>query len=169
MNCFLLKPIQRIAQYQLLLKVKFHFEEIFQRQNFFFEELIKNTRDVDERTHLEEALQVILTILAYLNDVMHSLQINGYPVRRKIKEKKKSNVFLVVLKENFNDLGRLKLRAEFCWISKEKRRGTVYSRIKTSRRDLFLFEKNLILCKRKDETSTTKCLPYQFKEIIGVQ
>jgi len=132
LNCFLLKPIQRIAQYQLLLK-----------------ELIKNTRDVDERTHLEEALQVILTILAYLNDVMHSLQINGYP-------------------ENFNDLGRLKLRAEFCWISKEKRRGTVYSRIKTSRRDLFLFEKNLILCKRKDETSTTKCLPYQFKEIIGI-
>ena len=43
--------------------------------------MIKYTRDEQERAHLDEALSVMLTILSYLNDVMHSTQIIGYPVR----------------------------------------------------------------------------------------
>ncbi|CAF5172776.1 unnamed protein product, partial [Rotaria sp. Silwood1] len=61
LDSYLLKPIQRIAQYQLLLK-----------------EMIKYTRDEQERLHLQEALRVMLNILCNLNDVMHSTQIVGY-------------------------------------------------------------------------------------------
>lgn len=66
-----------------------------------------------------------------------------------------------------NTLGRMRLRAENCCISKEKRRGTVYTRTKTCTRDIFLFEKNLVLCKKKEEAST-KSIQYQFKELIKV-
>jgi hypothetical protein len=52
-------------------------------------------------------------------------------------------------------------------ISKEKRRGTVYTRTKTSTRDIFLFERVILLCKKKDE-GNGKSIQYQFKEIIKV-
>ncbi|CAF3903341.1 unnamed protein product [Rotaria magnacalcarata] len=131
LDSYLLKPIQRMAQYQLLLK-----------------EMIKYTRDEQERLQLQEALRVMLGILSNLNDVMHSTQIVGYP-------------------ENLNTLGRIRLRGENCLISKEKRRGTVYTRTKTSTRDIFLFERDILLCKRKDE-GNGKSIQYQFKEIIRV-
>ncbi|CAF4269194.1 unnamed protein product [Rotaria sp. Silwood2] len=131
LDSYLLKPIQRIAQYQLLLK-----------------EMIKYTRDEQERLHLQEALRVMLNILCNLNDVMHSTQIVGYS-------------------ENLNTLGRIRLRGENCLISKEKRRGTVYTRTKTSTRDIFLFERDILLCKKKDE-GNGKSIQYQFKEIIKI-
>ncbi|CAF4440061.1 unnamed protein product [Rotaria socialis] len=131
LDSYLLKPIQRMAQYQLLLK-----------------EMIKYTRDEQERLQLQEALRVMLGILSNLNDVMHSTQIVGYH-------------------ENLNTLGRIRLRGENCLISKEKRRGTVYTRTKTSTRDVFLFERDILLCKRKDE-GNGKSIQYQFKEIIRV-
>lgn len=61
----------------------------------------------------------------------------------------------------------MRLRGENCIISKEKRRGTVYTRTKTSTRDIFLFEKDIILCKKKDE-GQGKLIQYQYKEIIKV-
>lgn len=69
---------------------------------------------------------------------------------------------------NLNSLGPVRLRAEHCLTSKEKRRGTVYNRNKTSRRDVFLFEREMLLCKRKDDANG-KCLQYQWKETIQVQ
>ncbi len=62
----------------------------------------------------------------------------------------------------------MRLRGENCLISKEKRRGTVYTRTKTSTRDIFLFEKDILLCKKKDE-GNGKSIQYQFKEIIKVK
>ena len=44
--------------------------------------MIKYTRHEQERIHLQEALCVMLNILSYLNDVMHSTQIVGYPVTK---------------------------------------------------------------------------------------
>lgn len=46
------------------------------------QEMIKYTRDEQERLHLQEALRVMLSILSNLNDVMHSTQIVGYSVSR---------------------------------------------------------------------------------------
>ncbi|UJR27532.1 hypothetical protein I4U23_008815 [Adineta vaga] len=131
LDSYLLKPIQRITQYQLLLK-----------------ELIKYTRNEQECLHLQEALRVMLNILSDLNDVMHSTQIVGYS-------------------DNLNTLGRIRLRGENCLISKEKRRGTVYTRTKTSTRDIFLFERDILLCKKKDE-GNGKSVQYQLKEIIRI-
>ncbi|CAF4828274.1 unnamed protein product, partial [Rotaria sp. Silwood2] len=92
--------------------------------------MIKYTRDEQERLHLQEALRVMLNILCNLNDVMHSTQIVGYS-------------------ENLNTLGRIRLRGENCLISKEKRRGTVYTRTKTNE-------------------GNGKSIQYQFKEIIKI-
>ncbi|CAF2686291.1 unnamed protein product [Rotaria sp. Silwood2] len=131
LDSYLLKPIQRITQYQLLLK-----------------EMIKYTRQEQERIHLQEALYVMLNILSHLNDVMHSTQIVGYP-------------------EHLYTLGQIRLRGENCLISKEKRRGTVYTRTKTSTRDIFVFERVILLCKKKDE-GNGKFLQYQFKEMIKI-
>ncbi|CAF4927692.1 unnamed protein product, partial [Rotaria sp. Silwood1] len=109
LDSYLLKPIQRITHYQLLLK-----------------EMIKYTRHEQERIHLQEALYVMLNILSHLNDVMHSTQIVGCP-------------------NHLYTLGQIRLRGENCLISKEKRRGTVYTRTKTSTRDIFLFERVILL------------------------
>jgi len=70
-------------------------------------------------------------------------------------------------KDNLKTLGQIHLRAENCVISKEKRRGTVYTRTKTSTRDIFLFERVILLCKKKDE-GNGKSVQYQFKETIKV-
>jgi len=71
------------------------------------------------------------------------------------------------LQENLSTLGRIRLRGENCLVSKEKRRGTVYTRTKTCTRDLFLFEKDLLLCKKKEDPNS-KSIQYQFKELIKV-
>ncbi len=44
--------------------------------------MIKYTRHEQENIHLQEALGVMLNILSYLNNVMHSTQIVGYPVNK---------------------------------------------------------------------------------------
>ena len=62
----------------------------------------------------------------------------------------------------------MRLRAENCSISKEKRRGAVYTRTKTSTRDIFLFERVILLCKKKEE-GNGKSVQYQFKELIKVR
>ncbi len=76
-------------------------------------------------------------------------------------------MFPFFFKDNLKTLGQIRLRAENCVISKEKRRGTVYTRTKTSTRDIFLFERVILLCKKKDE-GNGKSVQYQFKETIKV-
>ena len=49
--------------------------------------MIKYTRHEQERINLQDALRVMLNILSYLNDVMHSTQIVGYPVNIYYKKK----------------------------------------------------------------------------------
>lgn len=131
--------------------------------------MIKYTRDEQERLHLQEALRVMLNILSNLNDVMHSTQIIGYPVNSwRTLNKLEIDFSSHHSQDHLNTLGRIRLRSENCQISKEKRRGTVYTRTKTSTRDIFLFERDLVLCKKKEE-SNGKSVQYQFKEMIKVR
>uniref|UniRef100_A0A183D8X5 DH domain-containing protein n=1 Tax=Gongylonema pulchrum TaxID=637853 RepID=A0A183D8X5_9BILA len=58
----LLKPVQRITKYQLLLK-----------------EMHRHC-DEQARSHVEEALQSMLDLLAQLNTAMHQLHISGFLV-----------------------------------------------------------------------------------------
>ncbi|XP_031555186.1 guanine nucleotide exchange factor DBS-like isoform X2 [Actinia tenebrosa] len=62
LSAYLLKPVQRITKYQLLLK-----------------EMMKNTRNNrDAYVSLMEALQSMQSVLRHLNDVMHSRGLRGY-------------------------------------------------------------------------------------------
>ncbi|XP_021098191.1 proto-oncogene DBL isoform X9 [Heterocephalus glaber] len=61
LDSYLLKPVQRITKYQLLLK-----------------ELLKYSKDSEGSTQLQEALDTMLALLKSVNDSMHQIAINGY-------------------------------------------------------------------------------------------
>nr|XP_040142183.1 proto-oncogene DBL isoform X11 [Ictidomys tridecemlineatus] len=61
LDSYLLKPVQRITKYQLLLK-----------------ELLKYSKDCEGSTQLKEALDTMLDLLKSVNDSMHQIAINGY-------------------------------------------------------------------------------------------
>nr|XP_058905900.1 proto-oncogene DBL isoform X2 [Kogia breviceps] len=61
LDSYLLKPVQRITKYQLLLK-----------------ELLKYSKDCKGSVQLKEALDMILDLLKSVNDSMHQIAINGY-------------------------------------------------------------------------------------------
>nr|XP_044618953.1 proto-oncogene DBL isoform X4 [Equus asinus] len=61
LDSYLLKPVQRITKYQLLLK-----------------ELLKYSKDCEGSKQLKEALDTMLDLLKSVNDSMHQIAINGY-------------------------------------------------------------------------------------------
>ncbi|XP_049623433.1 proto-oncogene DBL [Suncus etruscus] len=61
LDSYLLKPVQRITKYQLLLK-----------------ELLKYSKDCLGTNELKEALDTMLDLLKSVNDSMHQIAINGY-------------------------------------------------------------------------------------------
>ncbi|GAB1302817.1 Mcf.2-transforming sequence [Apodemus speciosus] len=61
LDSYLLKPVQRITKYQLLLK-----------------ELLKYSKEGEGTTKLKEALDSMLELLKSVNDSMHQTAINGY-------------------------------------------------------------------------------------------
>uniref|UniRef100_A0A3Q2Q0Z7 MCF.2 cell line derived transforming sequence n=1 Tax=Fundulus heteroclitus TaxID=8078 RepID=A0A3Q2Q0Z7_FUNHE len=62
LDSYLLKPIQRLTKYQLLLK-----------------ELLKHCVEAQYRCELQEALDSMLELLKSVNDSMHQIAITGYP------------------------------------------------------------------------------------------
>lgn len=63
LDSYLLKPVQRITKYQLILK-----------------ELLKYSKGCEGSEDLQEALSCILGILKAVNDSMHLIAITGYEV-----------------------------------------------------------------------------------------
>ncbi|KAF7662521.1 hypothetical protein LDENG_00233690 [Lucifuga dentata] len=61
LDSYLLKPVQRLTKYQLLLK-----------------ELLKHCTEEQYRSELQEALDSMLELLKSVNDSMHQIAINGY-------------------------------------------------------------------------------------------
>ncbi|CAL8303856.1 unnamed protein product [Gadus morhua 'NCC'] len=61
LDSYLLKPIQRLTKYQLLLK-----------------EMLKHCPEPQYRWELQEALDVMLKLLKSVNDSMHQIAITGY-------------------------------------------------------------------------------------------
>ncbi|XP_006875044.1 PREDICTED: proto-oncogene DBL [Chrysochloris asiatica] len=61
LDSYLLKPVQRITKYQLLLK-----------------ELLKSSTDGEGSEQLQEALDTMLELLKSVNDSMHQIAITGY-------------------------------------------------------------------------------------------
>ncbi|KAM6945478.1 guanine nucleotide exchange factor DBS [Aplochiton taeniatus] len=137
LDSYLLKPVQRITKYQLLLK-----------------ELLKYSKGCEGSEDLQEALSSILGILKAVNDSMHLIAITGYEA-------------------NLSDLGRLLMQGSFSvWTEHKKGHAKVkdLARFKPMQRHLFLHEKALLFCKRREENGEgyEKAPSYSFKHSLNM-
>lgn len=135
LDSYLLKPVQRITKYQLLLK-----------------ELLKYSKGCDGADDLQKALSSILGILKAVNDSMHLIAITGY-------------------EGNLSDLGRLLMQGSFSvWTEHKKGHAKVkdLARFKPMQRHLFLHEKALLFCKKREENGEgyEKAPSYSFKHSL---
>ncbi|XP_042617174.1 guanine nucleotide exchange factor DBS isoform X7 [Cyprinus carpio] len=137
LDSYLLKPVQRITKYQLLLK-----------------ELLKYSKGCEGADYLQEALSSILGILKAVNDSMHLIAITGY-------------------EGNLSDLGRLMMQGSFSvWTEHKKGHVKVkdLARFKPMQRHLFLHEKALLFCKKREENGEgyEKAPSYSFKHSLSM-
>ncbi|XP_029567923.1 guanine nucleotide exchange factor DBS [Salmo trutta] len=137
LDSYLLKPVQRITKYQLLLK-----------------ELLKYSKGCEGSEALQEALTSILGILKAVNDSMHLIAITGYD-------------------GHLGDLGRLLMQGSFSvWTEHKKGHAKVkdMARFKPMQRHLFLHEKALLFCKRREENGEgyEKAPSYSFKQSLSM-
>ncbi|XP_064185248.1 proto-oncogene DBL isoform X1 [Anguilla rostrata] len=133
LDSYLLKPVQRLTKYQLLLK-----------------ELLKYSVGCEGASDLKEALTAMLDLLKSVNDSMHQIAITGY-------------------EGDLSDLGRVLMQGSFSvWLSHKKgpTRMKDLARFKPMQRHLFLHERALLFCKRREEHGEG-C--YSFKHLCKVE
>ncbi|XP_056287598.1 guanine nucleotide exchange factor DBS isoform X4 [Pseudoliparis swirei] len=169
LDSYLLKPVQRITKYQLLLK-----------------ELLKYSKGCDGCDDLQEALSSILGILKAVNDSMHLIAITGYEVGdgwddpEAAVELPRARVDPHIIcppspsfQGNLSDLGRLLMQGSFSvWTEHKKGHAKVkdLARFKPMQRHLFLHEKALLFCKRREENGEgyEKAPSYSFKHSLSM-
>ncbi|XP_077014840.1 guanine nucleotide exchange factor DBS isoform X12 [Tamandua tetradactyla] len=137
LDSYLLKPVQRITKYQLLLK-----------------EMLKYSKNCEGAEDLQEALSSILGILKAVNDSMHLIAITGYD-------------------GNLNDLGKLLMQGSFSvWTDHKKGHTKVkdLARFKPMQRHLFLHEKAVLFCKKREENGEgyEKAPSYSYKQSLNM-
>ncbi|KAM9169432.1 guanine nucleotide exchange factor DBS isoform 2-T2 [Pangshura tecta] len=137
LDSYLLKPVQRITKYQLLLK-----------------EMLKYSKNCEGAEDLQEALTSILGILKAVNDSMHQIAITGYD-------------------GNLNDLGKLLMQGSFnVWTDHKKGHSKVkdLARFKPMQRHLFLHEKAVLFCKKREENGEgyEKAPSYSYKHSLNM-
>uniref|UniRef100_A0A3P9MNZ1 MCF.2 cell line derived transforming sequence n=1 Tax=Oryzias latipes TaxID=8090 RepID=A0A3P9MNZ1_ORYLA len=135
LDSYLLKPIQRLTKYQLLIK-----------------ELLKYSSDCKGTSELQGALTAMLDLLKSVNDSMHQISITGY-------------------EGDICELGRVLMQGSFSvWISHKRgpTRMKELARFKPMQRHLFLYERALLLCKRREEQGDgiDKTPSYSFKHCL---
>ncbi|XP_067669146.1 guanine nucleotide exchange factor DBS-like isoform X1 [Haliotis asinina] len=129
LGAYLLKPIQRITKYQLLIK-----------------EMLRFTgEDQELESQLQGALDTVLSVLRYLNDSMHQVSIVGFS-------------------ENLSEQGRLIMHGSFSVWTEHKKDKIRDLRFKPMHRHLFLYERALILCKKREENHSADDAVYSFKK-----
>ncbi|XP_044055547.1 guanine nucleotide exchange factor DBS isoform X3 [Siniperca chuatsi] len=134
LDAYLLKPVQRITKYQLMLK-----------------EMLKCNKG-EETAELEEALATMLDIIKSVNDSMHQIAITGF-------------------EGNLSELGKLLMQGSFnVWTDHKKGHSKVkdLARFKPMQRHLFLYDKMLLFCKKREETTDghEKTPSYSFKHSL---
>ncbi|XP_008581267.1 PREDICTED: guanine nucleotide exchange factor DBS isoform X3 [Galeopterus variegatus] len=137
LDSYLLKPVQRITKYQLLLK-----------------EMLKYSKNCTGAEDLQEALSSILGILKAVNDSMHLIAITGYD-------------------GNLGDLGKLLMQGSFSvWTDHKKGHTKVkeLARFKPMQRHLFLHEKAVLFCKKREENGEgyEKAPSYSYKQSLNM-
>ncbi|XP_034036238.1 guanine nucleotide exchange factor DBS isoform X3 [Thalassophryne amazonica] len=134
LDAYLLKPVQRITKYQLMLK-----------------EMLKCSKG-EGTAELEEALATMLDIIKSVNDSMHQIAITGF-------------------EGNLSELGKLLMQGSFnVWTDHKKGHSKVkdLARFKPMQRHLFLYDKMLLFCKKREETTDghEKTPSYGFKHSL---
>ncbi|XP_076877287.1 proto-oncogene DBL isoform X2 [Brachyhypopomus gauderio] len=135
LDSYLLKPVQRLTKYQLLLK-----------------ELLKYSSGCERVSELQGALSAMLDLLKSVNDSMHQIAITGY-------------------EGDLSALGRVLMQGSFSVSISHKRGATrvkELARFKPMRRHLFLHERALLFCKRREEHGehAEKTPSYSFKHCL---
>ncbi|KAJ0049867.1 hypothetical protein NL108_005141, partial [Boleophthalmus pectinirostris] len=136
LDSYLLKPVQRLTKYQLLLK-----------------ELLKCCgTDSEGTSDLQEALNAMLDLVKSVNDSMHQTAITGY-------------------EGDLCELGKMLMQGSFSvWISHKRgaTRMKEFARFKPMQRHLFLYERALLFCKRREEhgDGCDKTPSYSFKHCL---
>ncbi|XP_077596382.1 proto-oncogene DBL isoform X1 [Stigmatopora nigra] len=131
LDSYLLKPIQRLTKYQLILK-----------------ELLKHCLEPQYHTQLQKALDCMLGLLKSVNDSMRQTAIVGYKPLTEVR------VWSDVFQGELGLLGRVLLQGSFSvWISHKRgaARMRELARFKPAQRHVFLYERALICCKRRDD------------------
>ncbi|KAM7045521.1 LOW QUALITY PROTEIN: proto-oncogene DBL [Molossus nigricans] len=154
LDSYLLKPMQRLTKYQLLLKLLIcaYYCLILYFQLW---ELLKYSKGCEGYEQLKEALDTMLDILKSVNDSMHQIAINGYI-------------------GNLNELGKMIMQGAFSvWIG-QKRGATKmkdFDRLKSMQWHLFLYEKAIVFCKRHAESGegSGRYPSYSFKCSLKVR
>ncbi|XP_071951044.1 guanine nucleotide exchange factor DBS-like isoform X5 [Antedon mediterranea] len=131
LSAYLLKPVQRITKYQLLLK-----------------EMLKYSAAETGVSDLQKALDCMLHVLKFVNDSMHQIAITGFDGR-------------------LSDLGKLLMQGSFyVWV--EHKKGNIKDiRFKKMQRHMFLYEKCILFCKKRDDLKDKIC--YTYKNKLRVQ
>ncbi|XP_061593332.1 guanine nucleotide exchange factor DBS isoform X6 [Cololabis saira] len=134
LDAYLLKPVQRITKYQLMLK-----------------EMLKCSKG-EGMIELEEALATVLDIIKSVNDSMHQIAITGF-------------------EGNLSDMGKLLMQGSFnVWTDHKKGHSKVkdLARFKPMQRHLFLYDKMLLFCKKREESTEghEKTPSYSFKHSL---
>ncbi|ROL54355.1 Proto-oncogene DBL [Anabarilius grahami] len=135
LDSYLLKPVQRLTKYQLLLK-----------------ELLKHSSNSQYASELQGALNAMLDLLKSVNDSMHQIAITGY-------------------EGELSDLGRVLMQGSFnIWINHRKgpTRMKDMARFKPMQRHLFLHERALLFCKKREESGEghDRTASYSFKHCL---
>ncbi|EFX81870.1 hypothetical protein DAPPUDRAFT_21042, partial [Daphnia pulex] len=136
LSAYLLKPVQRITKYQLLLKDLMKYSQC----------PVGSSDDVSrDDNDLQSALDAMLAVLRCVNDSMHQVAITGY-------------------QGSLAELGRLLLQGGFSMWAEGKRDRLRELRLKPMQRHVFLYERGVVLCKRvgKELDKAT----YQFKHLL---
>lgn len=128
LSSYLLKPMQRLTKYQLLIK-----------------DLTESSNVVCGKPELEEALAELLSVIKVVNDSMHDITIKGLPNAVK-------------------PLGTLNNHETFQVTSENKGQSQIlFSRNKSQRRHVFLYDNHVVFCKAINEKNQT----YHFKFSLG--
>lgn len=149
---YLLKPVQRITKYQLLLK-----------------DLLKYSDEPSCCTELQEALDCMLVVLKCVNDSMHQTAITGFGVSVLVLSWTVLSCHLLHpttrLQGDLSAQGELLLQGSFSVWSSSKRERLL--RLKPSQRHIFLYEKAMIFCKHSKPQAHNKAT-YHFKRYLKV-
>ncbi|KAM7374558.1 hypothetical protein PAMP_007206 [Pampus punctatissimus] len=113
-------------------------------------ELLKHCTEERYHCELQEALDSMLELLKSVNDSMHQIAITGY-------------------QGDLGQLGRVVMQGSFSvWISHKRAavRMKELARFKPMQRHLFLYDRALLFCKRRDEDTHDRMPFYSFKSCL---